>query len=151
MEENPGLPLDYFDLVISIYALGWTVNLPQTLALVHSYLKPGGVFIFSWEHPTYSCLEYQPEAYFFKHPYLEEGPVIHETWNGVRIVITHRRLSTFINTALSAGFEMQQLIEANFNPTIAREDHRAPERWYSVQRAQLCPTSFILKLRRPTH
>src|SRR5262249_53515978 len=58
MDENPGLPQHYFDLVISIYSLGWTPNLPKTLELVYSYLKPGGIFLFSWEHPLYRCLTY---------------------------------------------------------------------------------------------
>src|SRR5215468_1381985 len=34
MDENPGLPQGYFDLVISIYSLGWTPDLPKTLALI---------------------------------------------------------------------------------------------------------------------
>ncbi|HEV7589632.1 MAG TPA: class I SAM-dependent methyltransferase [Longimicrobium sp.] len=34
MEVDPGIPAGYFDLVVSIYALGWTTDLPATLALV---------------------------------------------------------------------------------------------------------------------
>lgn len=56
MEENPGLPSNYFDIVYSIYALGWTVDLNRTLLNIQSYLKPGGVFIFSWEHPLHDRL-----------------------------------------------------------------------------------------------
>ena len=33
MDENPGIPLNHFDLVVSIYALGWTPNLSGTLTL----------------------------------------------------------------------------------------------------------------------
>lgn len=29
MEEDPGLPHQYFDIVFSIYALGWTTNLEK--------------------------------------------------------------------------------------------------------------------------
>lgn len=47
MEKDIGLPKQYFDIVFSIYALGWTTDLPATLSLVFSYLKPGGSFIFS--------------------------------------------------------------------------------------------------------
>lgn len=56
MEADIGLPREYFDIVFSIYGLGWTTDLPGTLDLVVQYLKPGGCFIFSWEHPFYSCL-----------------------------------------------------------------------------------------------
>ena len=27
MEQNPGIPENYFDIVYSIYAIGWTIDL----------------------------------------------------------------------------------------------------------------------------
>ena len=76
MDENPGVPENYFDLVVSIYSLGWTPDLLGTLEWVYSYLKPGGIFIFSWEHPMYQCLRYDFTIgkYVFENSYLEEGP-----------------------------------------------------------------------------
>lgn len=57
MEQNPGLPQHYFDVVYSIYAIGWTVDLQTTLNNISSYLKKDGVFIFSWDHPfTFAIL-----------------------------------------------------------------------------------------------
>jgi SAM-dependent methyltransferase len=41
MEVNPGIPQNYFDLVFSIYGLGWTTDLPGTMRLVNAYLRPG--------------------------------------------------------------------------------------------------------------
>lgn len=41
MEENPGLPTNYFDIVFSIYAIGWSTDLDQTLKNVNRYLKQG--------------------------------------------------------------------------------------------------------------
>jgi hypothetical protein len=32
MEVNSGIPDDHFDLVFSIYGLGWTTDLPATMA-----------------------------------------------------------------------------------------------------------------------
>jgi len=58
MEVNPGVPLGSFDLVFSIYGLGWTTDLLVTLSLVTDYLRPGGVFIVSGEHPAYSRIEW---------------------------------------------------------------------------------------------
>src|SRR5687768_14559935 len=52
MEVNPGIPLGAFDLVFSIFGLGWSTDLPATLALAASYLRPGGVFLVSGEHPA---------------------------------------------------------------------------------------------------
>lgn len=58
MEEERDIPKGYFDIVYSIYALGWTSDLRKTLELIYSYVKPEGSFIFSWEHPVYSNLMY---------------------------------------------------------------------------------------------
>src|SRR4051812_43491652 len=45
MEVNPGIPQNHFDLVFSIYGLGWTTDLSATMKLAASYLRPGGTFI----------------------------------------------------------------------------------------------------------
>ena len=151
MDENPGVPLDYFDLVVSIYSLGWTPDLARTLELVYSYLKPGGVFIFSWEHPVYRCLNYSKELdkYFLEHSYSDEYAELHPSWKGVEIVINHRKLSTYLNAIVQAGLVIEQVIESELNVALAREQHFSPDKWYSVPRAQLIPTTFIVKAHRP--
>ena len=45
MEVNPGIPPGHFDLVLSIYGLGWTTNLLASMELVACYLRPGGSFL----------------------------------------------------------------------------------------------------------
>ena len=87
MEVNPGIPLGSFDLVFSIYGLGWTTDLPGTLALVADYLRPGGVFLLSGEHPAYSCLAWDGKQYIMAEPYSAEGGSEHASWKGVPIVI----------------------------------------------------------------
>lgn len=39
MEEECGLPEDYFDFVYSVYAIGWTTDLEGTFSRIASYLK----------------------------------------------------------------------------------------------------------------
>ncbi|MCA1038497.1 class I SAM-dependent methyltransferase [Bacillus infantis] len=73
MENDPGLPINYFDIVYSIYALGWTTSLEETLANIHRYLKPGGTFVFSWEHPFFSRIRSQDSSIIIDKPYHEEG------------------------------------------------------------------------------
>jgi len=151
MDENPGIPVAHFDLVISIYGLGWTPDLERTLALVYAYLKPGGTFIFSWEHPTYKCLRYDEtvSGYVFDHPYLEEGPEIDFNWRGVEIVLYMRTFSTYLNALIGAGLLLEKVIESEPNPAIAREKDLDPAKWYSTPRARLLPTTFIVKARKP--
>jgi SAM-dependent methyltransferase len=151
MDENPGIPENYFDLVISIYSLGWTPDLFRTLSLVYSYLKPGGIFIFSWEHPVYHCLQYDANLgkYIFERSYVKEGPELQPSWKGVEIVINHRKLSTYLNAITQSGLILEQMIESEPNLALAREQDFAPEKWYSVPRAQLLPTTILVKAYKP--
>jgi len=135
MEVNPGIPLGNFDLVFSIYGLGWTTDLPGTLALVASYLRPGGVFILSGEHPAYSCLAWDGKQYVMAEPYSAEGGFEHTSWKGVPIVIQRRTLGTFITEIARAGLRIEALVEGELNPDLAKETHTDPARWYSVPRA----------------
>ncbi len=151
MDENPGIPENHFDLIVSIYALGWTPDLCRTLGLVHSYLRPGGIFIFSWEHPVYQCLEYDAgiDKYIFERSYQKEGPEFHPTWKGVEIFINSRKMSTYLNALIQSGLVLDQLMESDPNLALAREQDDDPEKWYSVPRAQLLPTTFIVKAHKP--
>ena len=149
MEVNPGIPLGDFDLVFSIYGLGWTTDLPGTLALVASYLRPGGVFILSGEHPAYSCLAWDGKQYVMAEPYSAEGGFEHTSWKGVPIVIQRRTLGTFITEIARAGLRIEALVEGELNPDLAKEAHTDPARWYSVSRARMMPTTFVIKARKP--
>ncbi|RPJ61047.1 MAG: class I SAM-dependent methyltransferase [Acidobacteria bacterium] len=145
MEVNPGIPSGCFDLVFSIWGLGWTTDLPATLALVADYLRPGGCFLLSGEHPAYSCLEWDGKQYVISEPYSAEGPREHPSWKRVPIVMHRRTLSTFVTQIVQAGLQIEALVEGSFNAEQANEIHVDPARWYSAARARLMPTTFIIK------
>lgn len=149
MEVDPGIPSDYFDLVFSIYGLGWTTDLPGTFALVARYLKPGGSFVFSGEHPVFSCLENAGDGYQFARPYLREGPEYHASWSGVPIVIQHCTLGTLINEIVKAGLQIERFVETELDTSLATDAHTDPTRWYSIARARLVPTTVVIKARKP--
>jgi SAM-dependent methyltransferase len=151
MEVNPGIPLGCFDLVYSIYGLGWTTDLAATLALVASYLRPGGTFLMSGEHPAYGCLEWDGKQYVVSTPYSIEGAREHASWKGVPIVIQRRTLGTFVTEIARAGLSVEVLVEGSCNADLATPAHLDPARWYSVSRASLMPTTFIIKARKPSH
>ncbi|MDN4606180.1 class I SAM-dependent methyltransferase [Sporosarcina highlanderae] len=142
MEENPGLPFTYFDIVYSIYALGWTSDLRQTLTNVHDYLKPGGIFVFSWEHPLHSRASWAGEELHFNKSYHEEGTYDHEAWHAPAIMQQYR-VSTYINTLIECGFEIEKVIE---DVSLTEEDReRHVNRWYSFEKAKMMPTTLIIK------
>jgi hypothetical protein len=48
-----------------------------------------------------------------------------------------------------AGLRIETLIETPLNAAAIHDEHADPARWYSVPRATLIPTTFILKARKP--
>ncbi len=63
MEVDPANPIGLLRSRVLDLWLGWTTDLPATMALVARYLRPGGCFIISGEHPAYSCLEWNGTQY----------------------------------------------------------------------------------------
>jgi SAM-dependent methyltransferase len=149
MEVNPGIPAAYFDLVFSLWGMGWTTDLPATMAHAAEYLRPGGCFLLSGEHPAYSCLAWNGREYVMSEPYCAEELREHASWKGVPIVIPRRTLGTVVRTIIEAGLRIETLIEGEFNPALVSDSHRDPARWYSVDRARVMPTTLIVKARKP--
>ncbi|OBW50836.1 SAM-dependent methyltransferase [Bacillus cereus] len=136
MEEELNIPKGYFDIVYSIYALNWTSDLRKTLELIYSYVKPGGSFIFSWEHPVYSNLQYGTEEVAIKSSYHEETPITFETFKGenVQATLYKRKISTYINELNRAGFKIERIEE--------------PEPSSSLDGELAEPSTFIIKARK---
>ncbi|MBT2693807.1 class I SAM-dependent methyltransferase [Bacillus sp. ISL-55] len=142
MELDPGLPHSYFDIVYSIFALGWTTNLEQTLKNVHLYLKPGGTFIFSWEHPLYSRIQNTEDGLSFNKSYHEEGPYDHQAWNHPAIMQQYK-VSTYINSLVATGFKIVKMVEeVRITDELISRDHN---RWYNKAKVESVPTTIIFK------
>ena len=148
MEVDPGAPASAFDLVFSIYGLGWTTDLRATMTLAATYLRPGGCFLLSGEHPAYGCLQWNGAGYTMAEPYCAEGPRELASWKGVPIVTHRRTLATFVAETLRAGLQLEALIETPLETAAATDAHVDPARWYSVPRARAMPTTFIIKARK---
>ncbi|MDR3595660.1 helix-turn-helix domain-containing protein [Clostridium sp.] len=73
MEEDCGIPVDYFDYVYSVYGIGWTTDLEGTFGRIASYLKKDGMFIFSWSHPIHKCVAVENDSLTFKKSYFDES------------------------------------------------------------------------------
>lgn len=162
METNPGLPLNYFDVVYSIYAIGWTVDMQTTFNLVSSYLKKDGVFIFSWDHPFMHCVDVEDDKLIFSGSYFEKkpftfmrtgagkgagrGPSAKEE-GGNPLTLFNRRLSDYINALATAGLAIEQIVEETDKETLER-DCEFSSNYYAPCKAKKFPLSFIIKARK---
>ena len=143
MEVNPGIPEHYFDLVYSVYGIGWTQDLDKTISLIGKYLKTNGIFIFSWDNPILPCIENINEEYVLKHSYLDEL-LVQVRMREEMVVRTNWKLSTYINTLAKNGFKVEYLIENSIKPKNAVYS----KKYYSEHKAQYINHSFVLKARK---
>lgn len=147
MEQDIGLPKDYFDIVYSIYAIGWTTDLRRTLKLVFSYLKHNGIFVFSWDHPMYQCIGDNGRDIIIKKSYLEEGLEYIEKC-GEPMHVNKIKISTYINELAKAGFKLEKLIEGDISEKYLQEDANYSSSYYTLNKASMVPSSFIIKARK---
>ncbi|MBC8560906.1 class I SAM-dependent methyltransferase [Fumia xinanensis] len=142
MEVDPGLPKTYFDVVYSIYAIGWSTDLKTTFHNIASYLKPGGAFLFSWDHPLMHCVEAVGEQLAFTGSYVDES--FSYIQRGQPVTVQNRRLSTYINELADTGFAVEKIIEETDSDTLAKPAAFSAK-YYSAWKANKLPLSFIVK------
>ena len=140
MEDECGIPVDYFDFVYSVYAIGWTTDLEGTFCLIASYLKKDGVFIFSWSHPIHKCVAAENDMLVFKKCYFDES------WYSVSLnegtlTLSDRKLSTYVNALAKAGFVIEQMIEESDDEMMQSQDD-------FTNKAKMLPVTFVIKARK---
>jgi SAM-dependent methyltransferase len=148
MESDCGLPKNHFDIIYSIYAIGWTTDLQTTFNNISSYLKTGGVFIFSWDHPFMHCIDVQDDKLIFEGSYFDES-LFTFTKGGNPVSLYNRRMSTYINALAKAGFAVEQVVEETDREILER-DCEFTSGYYAPCKAKKFPLSFIIKARKIT-
>ncbi|PWW00942.1 methyltransferase family protein [Paenibacillus cellulosilyticus] len=141
MEDECGIPDNYFDFVYSVYAIGWTTDLDGTFGRIASYLKKDGVFIFSWSHPIHKCVAAEDNRLVFKKNYFDES------WYSVSLgestlALSDRKLSTYVNALYKAGFVIEQLIEESDDDIMQLKDSDF------AKKAKMLPVTFVIKARK---
>jgi SAM-dependent methyltransferase len=150
MEDDIGLPKLYFDFVYSIYAIGWTTDLSTTFKLIYSYLKPRGYFIFSWDHPLYAHMTSQNGQIYLDGSYQDEGTTTYRNFKGEEapVVIPKRKMSTYINELIKAGFTIDSVIESDVSASFDTIKEEISDRYYSLYKARRFPTTMIIKAKK---
>lgn len=141
MEEECGIPENYFDFVYSVYAIGWTTDLVGTFSRIASYLKKDGVFIFSWSHPIHKCVVAENQVLAFKKSYFDES------WYSVsldegELTLSDRKMSTYVNALAKAGFIIEEMIEESDEDMM-----HSPCNDFE-NKAKMLPVTFVIKARK---
>lgn len=152
MEEEAGIPTDYFDYVYSIYGIGWTTDLTGTFKKIASYLKKDGLFIFSWGHPLHYCVaksyangedEVHNGVIAFSRSYFDESYFnmpVHDT----TVTFANRKISTYVNSLYEAGFIIEKMVEQTDEDTLNDIKDDSPK----AQKARMIPLSMCFKCRK---
>ena len=133
--EQLELPPDTFDVVYSALALHYVENLSALLSQSYRSLAPGGILVFSVEHPIFTApsqprwsLDAAGRKTWPVDRYLDEGPRSTD-WLAKGVIKQHRTLGTYINMLIGIGFAISHVEE--WGPTeeqIAAEPNWADER-----------------------
>lgn len=142
MEEECGIPVDYFDYVYSVYGIGWATDLERTFSKIASYIKKDGIFIFSWSHPIHKCVAVEDDSLTFKKSYFDES-WYSVSLDGGAISLSDRKLSTYINALIKAGFVIDEMIEESDDDII-----RSYKESDYAKKAKMLPVTFVIKARK---
>jgi SAM-dependent methyltransferase len=144
--EETDFPPERFDLVVSSLAFHYVRDYRGLVGRIGRWLTPGGVLVFSTEHPIYTArapdggvdggkveegwlvdAEGQRLAFSLDR-YSEEGPR-ERRWFVPGVVRYHRPLATLLNGLLEAGLILERVVEPVPAPDWVRERPQAADEW----------------------
>lgn len=116
--EDLSFPDRTFDVVLSSLAFHYVRDFGMLLNNISKWLKSGGEFVFSVEHPVFTSYGTQ-DWYYDANGNILHFPVDNYYYEGKReaiflgeqVIKYHRTLTTYLNTLLQNGFELQHIIE----------------------------------------
>lgn len=116
--EDLDFPEHTFDVVLSSLAFHYIKDFEPLVKNIFRWMKQGGTFVFSVEHPVFTS--YGTQDWYYD----ENGKILHfpvdnyyyegkreAVFLGEKVIKYHRTLTTYLNTLLQNGFEIQHVIE----------------------------------------
>lgn len=107
-----------FDIVISSLAFHYIKDFPPLVKNINRFLREGGNFVFSVEHPVFTS--YGTQDWYYD----GEGNILHfpvdryyyegereAVFLGEKVTKYHRTLTTYLNTLLESGFIIKNIVE----------------------------------------
>ncbi|RKR09228.1 methyltransferase family protein [Flavobacterium sp. 90] len=109
---------EQFDIIFSSLTFHYIQNLDVVFRKINKFLKKGGSFVFSMEHPVFTS---KPEQDWFKD---EKGNLLHwpvdnyqdegvrqTNFLGHKVIKYHRTVASILNTVIDSGFVIKQISE----------------------------------------
>ncbi|MBA3927731.1 class I SAM-dependent methyltransferase [Listeria rustica] len=132
--EDIDFPAANFDVVISSLALHYIESFQAVCEKVNQVLAPGGVFVFSVEHPVFTAQGtqdwYYDEAGNKLHwpvdKYFTEG-LRTANFLGEDVTKYHKTVTTYVNSLLESGFELVKLVEPEPDATMLASHPDMPD------------------------
>ena len=109
--EDPLVFIDdeTFDVVIAPLVMDYIKNWRATFAEFFRVLKPGGILVFSMEHPMMKYFDHQAESNYF------DVDQVTYTWRGfgtpVEVPSYRRSLAEIFNPLIESGFTLDMVLE----------------------------------------
>ena len=100
--------------MVSNLVLHYIENLEEVYCLIHKTLKPGGIFLFNIEHPTFTAgvqQEYAEDGTWPVTDYYYPGERI-TNFLGCQVKKQHHTLTQILNGLLKCGFAIEAIEEA---------------------------------------
>jgi len=114
--QDVNIPSLSFNLIVSSLALHYIDNYFDVVKKVYNGLKKNGYFIFSVEHPictahaTCEAIKDNEKIIWPITNYRDEK-LFHQTWFVDNVAKYHRKLETYLNCLITAGFTIEKIAE----------------------------------------
>lgn len=116
--EDLDLPADSFDVVLSSLAFHYVRDFGPLIQRIAAWLRPGGDFVFSVEHPVFTAYGSQ-DWYYDQAGNILHFPVDRYYYEGQRdavflgehVIKYHRTLTTYLDALLQNGFTLRRVVE----------------------------------------
>lgn len=147
MEDYINIPNNYFDYIISIFSIGYTSSIFNTLNNAYKYLNDNGSLIISWTHPFYYCLDIDNNNVVVNKSYFNENSeIITKGPDKINLAQKNLMISTIINVARKVGFYADVILEEE---TILRDDVNGyKSQFWRKEKIVNCPSTIIYKFKK---
>jgi SAM-dependent methyltransferase len=131
------------DIVFSAFALQFVEDRTQTFREVRRVLRPGGVFVFSLDHPFFRKVD--PDTLMLVESYNETGPTIDDRGKFGQVMIYRDTIAGLHQALVEAGLTIERIIEPDsriryyYDPWFGRRDV------YDPKILDMVPPTIIMK------